>query len=394
LKKNKCSFCNIKESEEVQIVNGIEVGICLSCAEASIMLMSLDIKKNIAELKPKKELTPKDYKKILDTYVIGQGDAKEVLSVAIYNHIKRINNLELELDKSNILFIGPTGSGKTFLAETIAKHLDIPLAIVNTTSLTAAGYVGEDVSSVLERLWKDAGEDVDRAEKGIIFLDEIDKNATSAGGTNNKDVSGKAVQQELLKILEGDIVKIYPDGTKKNKKSGDGIEINTKDILFIAGGAFVGLKDSPGVQINSLNIKKKTDDGISNTKYQQYLDNFGLIPEFYGRFPNIVELDELDISTIESILTEPKNSIVSQYMGLFKLSNVEVEFTKRFLDIVAKEALEVKTGARGLRSIMENKLRNIMFNIDEYNNRTIIIDYKYNKVHIQEAQEVQEAQEA
>jgi len=390
-KELKCDFCGCKNSEENRIIEGDGHSICKSCAETALYLMFLQdqedfmnsentpiqdkIEQNI------KEFTPKVYKKVLDDYVIGQHDAKKVLSVAIYNHLQRIKNPELKIDKSNVLFIGPTGSGKTFMAETIAKHLDIPLAIVNTTSLTAAGYIGEDVSSVIERLWKDAGEDVQKAERGIIFLDEIDKNRTSGGGTNGKDVSGKAVQQELLKILEGDIVKIYPEGSGKNRKSGQAVEINTKNILFIAGGAFVGLKDKPGVKITALGTVEK-EQKVSNVRMQQLLDEYGIIPEFYGRFANIVELESLDLKSMENIMTKPKDNIVQQYKNLFSISGVDIDFTKSFIDTVANEALAVNTGARGLRTIMEDKLTDIMFDINEYKGCNITIDYKYNKVKI------------
>jgi len=389
--KKICDFCKSKETKDNRVIKGEKYSICKSCAETAIHLInmenSMDGKKyyetNISKTtkEKSKDNSPKEYKKILDDFVIGQDSAKKVLSVAIYNHIRRIKNPELKIDKSNVLFIGPTGSGKTFLAETIAKELDIPLAIVNTTSLTAAGYIGEDVSSILERLWKSAGEDVSKAEKGIIFLDEIDKNKASVGGTNNKDVSGKAVQQELLKILEGDKVKIYPEGSSKNRKSGSPIEINTKDILFIAGGAFIGLKDKPGVQINALG-KIQDKEKVSNIIMQDLLDDYGIIPEFYGRFPNIVELEAIDKKTMKRIMTEPKDNIVQQYKTLFNLSEVKLDFTEDFINEVANEALEVKTGARGLRTIMEDKLINIMFNIDEYKASNITLDYKYNKVKV------------
>jgi ATP-dependent Clp protease ATP-binding subunit ClpX len=386
-KNQKCDICGSLETEQNTVVDGGKFNICRSCAETALYLMHIKDSETPIDFfidNEKTEVsfkTPKEYKSILDDYVIGQHSAKKVLAVAIYNHLLRIKNPELKIDKSNVMFIGPTGSGKTFLAETIAKHLDIPLAIVNTTSLTAAGYIGEDVSSVIERLWKNAGEDVQKAQKGIIFLDEIDKNRTSGGGTNNKDVSGKAVQQELLKILEGDIVKIYPEGSAKNRKSGSAIEINTKDILFISAGAFVGLKDKPGVQVTALGNVQKAKD-ISNIKMQELLDEYGIIPEFYGRFPNIVELEELNIKSMENIMTQPKDNIIEQYKNLFSLSGIQIEFTKRFIDEVAKEALEVKTGARGLRTIMEDKLNDIMFNISEYTNKNILIDFKYNNIKI------------
>ena len=397
-----CDFCKSQGSETNNIIKGEEHSICKSCAETALYFLFLqdqekylgmniaketlsELDKDTKDFKNKQEktsnLTPKHFKNILDEFVIGQDEAKKVLSVAIYNHLQRIKNPNLKINKSNTLLIGNTGTGKTYLAETISKNLDIPLAIVNTTSLTAAGYVGEDVSSVIERLWRNAGEDVQKAEKGIIFLDEIDKNRTSGGGTNNKDVSGKAIQQELLKILEGDIVKIFPEGSSKNHKSGAPIEINTTNILFIAGGAFVGLKDKPGVQMNGLGSNKK-DNEFSNIRMQEMLDNYGIIPEFYGRFANIVELNDLDIKSMETIMTKPKDNIVQQYKNLFSLSNVDLSFSEKFIDTVANEALEVKTGARGLSTIMEDKLNEVMFNIEDYKGCNITLDYKYNKVKV------------
>jgi len=379
----QCNFCKTYEKEGNPIIESNNTFICRSCAEVSLILTDNAPLGDYKELeqKPKaKILSPLEYKSILDEYVIGQDSAKKVLSVGIYNHLLRLES-EIQLPKNNVLFIGPSGTGKTFLAETISKHLDIPLAIVNTTSLTAAGYIGEDVTSVLERLWKDAGEDIEKAQKGIIFLDEVDKIATAGGGTNNKDVSGKAVQQELLKILEGDKVKIYPEGSSKNRKSGTPIEIKTNDILFIAGGAFVGLKDKAGVQLSGLGSSKK-EEHISNGKMQTLLNDFGLIPEFYGRFSNIVQLEELSIKSMENIMTKPKNNIIGQYTSLFMKSEVEVQFTKKFIDKVAKDSLDIKTGARGLKTIMEDLLTDFMFNISEYKGESVKIDYSYNEVKI------------
>ena len=378
----KCDFCGTEETPENKIISGEKYNICKSCAETALYLMAVSDydNKNDTDNKvhiEKKYKSPKDYKKILDTYVIGQENAKKVLSVAVYNHLQRIHNPEAKIDKSNILFIGPTGSGKTYLAETIAKHLDIPLAIVNTTSITAAGYVGEDVSSIIERLWRDADEDVQKTERGIIFLDEIDKNAASLGGTNNKDVSGKAVQQELLKILEGDKIKIYPEGTTKNRKSGQSIEIDTSKMLFIAGGAFVGLKDKPGVKINALGHNKKETDFTPDTKM---LVDYGMIYEFIGRFNSIVELEDLDIKALKNILTEPKDSIIKSYKNLFNTSDVNIDFTDRYIDKVANEAILLKTGARSLGNILEKDLMDIMFNVGSASN--ITVDYKYNKVKV------------
>lgn len=391
MKNNKiCNFCKCTETPENKIIQTEKNTICRACAETALYLMDVqDISETIQNtqnkqsedtpidtLKKENFKMPKDYKKILDDFVIGQDDAKKVLSVAIFNHIKRIKNPELKIDKSNVLFIGPTGSGKTYLAETISKHLDIPLAIVNTTSLTAAGYIGEDVASVLERLWKDAGEDVQKAEKGIIFLDEIDKIATAGGGTRNKDVSGKAVQQELLKILEGDVVKIYPEGSNKNRKAGTPVEINTKDILFIAGGAFVGLKDKPGVQISALGQKNIKDNIQPDT---EMLIDFGMIPEFIGRFPMITELEEIDKNAMVKIMTEPEGNIIEQYKTLFDLSNVKLNFDKKAINEIATIALDKKTGARGLRNVMENIMMDYMFNISEYSGEAVNITYSYNK---------------
>jgi len=384
-KEKICSFCKAKETKNNNIVEGKEHTICKSCIETALCLTEIDDSKlSINEISATKYIVnkPTYYKGILDNFIIGQDKAKKLLSVSVHNHMLRINNPDVKVNKSNILFIGPTGTGKTYLAETISKSLDIPLAIVNTSSLTASGYVGEDTSSILERLWKNAGEDVEKAEKGIIFLDEIDKNTSSSGGTNDKDVSGKAVQQELLKMLEGDIVKIYPEGSKNNKKSGSPIEINTKDILFIAGGAFVGLKDKPGISINALGKSDKETDDISNVRMQELLDNYGIIPEFYGRFNNIVELEHLDVDALEKIMIEPKDSVVKQYKNLFDLSGTKLELTKKFISKVANDALEVKTGARGLKTIMEDILSPIMFDIEKYENKTIKIDCKEDNITI------------
>jgi ATP-dependent Clp protease ATP-binding subunit ClpX len=382
----ECEFCGVQETKENKILSTSDNAICRSCAETALYIMDINevsesifeslMEETVESEQENIEESPSSYKDTLDRFVIGQDEAKKVLSVAVYNHLKRINNPEVKIDKSNTLLIGPTGSGKTFLAETISKNLGIPLAIVNTTSLTAAGYIGEDVSSVIERLWKDAGEDVQKAERGIIFLDEIDKNATAGGGTNNKDVSGKAVQQELLKILEGDIVKIYPEGNKNNRKSGEAIEINTKDILFIAGGAFVGLKDSPGVTIDALGHTNKTIKEVPDT---EELIKYGMIPEFIGRFPMIVELDEISKKDMVHIMTEPEDNIISQYKNLFDLSSVSLSFDDKAINKIAELALEKKTGARGLRNVLENIMMPYMFDIDVYKHSEITITFTYNK---------------
>lgn len=379
--KKVCSFCKTTETPTNKIIGAINSSICRSCAETSLYLMEVEEQEGLTASEPEQDilLYPKEYKAILDEYVIGQEDAKKALSVAVYNHLQKINLKDKKIDKTNILLIGPTGTGKTHLAETIAKNLDIPLAIVNTSSLTSAGYIGEDVSSVIERLWKDANGDIEKAEKGIIFLDEIDKNASSVGGTNNKDVSGKAVQQELLKILEGDVIKIFPDGDKNNRRSGESVEINTKDILFIAGGAFVGLKDKPGVQIDALGQTKQEASSITDT---EELIQYGMIPEFIGRFPMVVELNDITEETMKKILTIPKDNILEQFKNLFDSSGVKVKFGEEFISKVAKEALVKKTGARGLRNIIENKLINFMFNIDLYKDAEVTIEYVEDKLEL------------
>lgn len=399
--KKTCDFCKTEDSKDNPILGAEDSNICRACAETVLYLMEIEsvvedsdgeaeINIELKDLITKEvTLNPKDYKAILDAYVIGQDDAKKVLSIAVYNHLKRIENPDENIDKSNVLFIGPTGSGKTYLAETLSANVDIPLAIANTTSLTAAGYIGEDVSSILERLWKDAGEDVEKAEKGIIFLDEIDKNASAGGGTNNKDVSGKAVQQELLKLLEGDIVKIFPEGSKKNRKSGEAIDINTKNILFIAGGAFVGLKDTPGVKISALGHTGKSD--AKDVPDTESLIEFGLIPEFIGRFPMIVELNEITKDDMIHIMSEPKDNIISQYKKLFKLSDVDLDFDAKAVDKIAQIALEKKTGARGLRNVIENIMIPYMFDISDYKGTTINITYSHNKFKMREVKVTAEA---
>lgn len=389
----RCTFCDCIETIENRLITTKEddKSICSSCIQATSIISEEFLnfqsygdsesedktQKNTNESETNK-LFPKDFKKILDSYVIGQERAKKVLSVGIFNHLKRIESLEslnskVVLPKSNILILGPTGTGKTYLAETISSYLDIPMAIVNTTSLTASGYIGEDVSTVIERLWRNADEDVEKAQKGIIFLDEIDKNASSVGGTNDKDVSGKAVQQELLKLLEGDIINIYPDGTKNNRKSGDSIEISTKNILFIAGGAFPNIRKTPDKVIGFNKPIKGLENSNTYGEMQQLLEDFGIIPEFYGRFPNIVELEPLDIESLERIIKEPKNSIKSQYTELLKLYNIDVKFSSAFIKSIAEEAIKINTGARGLKTIFEDRLNDFMFESHKYIGKSISI---------------------
>jgi len=379
----KCSFCG---NNKRKLKGKDDLYICEVCVDVAQISFNIDIDGN-----PKTQQTqqtqqkqqnsyniknPKEYKKVLDEYVIGQEEPKKIIATALYNHIKRIQNPQLDLDKSNTLLIGKTGTGKTHLLETASKILDIPLVVVDTTSLTSSGYIGEDVNSVIERLYKASNGDISKTEKGIIFLDEIDKNRASLGGTNDKDVSGKAVQQELLKILEGTIVKIYTDGNSHNKQAGEPIEINTKDILFIAGGAFVGLKEKNTVSIKPFGGSKKDKESsiIQDFGLHQYLLDYGMIPEFLGRFTSIVEFEDLSLEMMKKIITEPKNSVINKVKNLFKTSNVNIEFSDALIEGIAKKAMELDTGARALKSILDNRLKDIMFNIDEYKDKTLLVD--------------------
>jgi len=372
--KKKCSFCG---NNKRKLKGKDDLYICEVCVDVAQISFNIDI-----EDKPKKQQNiyniknPKEYKKLLDEYVIGQEEPKKIIATALYNHIKRIQNPHLDLDKSNTLLIGKTGTGKTHLLETASKILDISLVVVDTTSLTSSGYIGEDVNSVIERLYKVSNGDISKTEKGIIFLDEIDKNRASLGGTNDKDVSGKAVQQELLKILEGTIVKIYPDSNSYNKQAGEPIEINTKDILFIAGGAFVGLKEKNIVSIKPFGESKEDKENpiIQDFELHQHLLDYGMIPEFLGRFTSIVEFEDLTLDIMKKIITEPKNSVINKVKNLFKTSDVNIEFSDALIEDVAKKAMELDTGARALKSITDGRLKDIMFNIDEYKDKTLLVD--------------------
>jgi len=386
-----CSFCGRKKPETNLLIAGINAHICDKCIEQAHGIVLEELKTNgnskmVADLVLKK---PQEIRAFLDQYVIGQDQTKKVMAVAVYNHYKRLMqqqlNDDVEIEKSNIIMVGQTGTGKTLVAKTIARMLDVPLAIVDATVLTEAGYVGEDVESILTRLLQAADYDLTKAERGIVFIDEIDKIARKSDNPSiTRDVSGEGVQQALLKLLEGTIVNVPPKGGRKHPDQ-KFVEVNTKDILFIAGGAFDGIERIISKRLNRQAVGYSTSknvDNIDKDNLLQYIipkdiKDFGLIPEIIGRLPVLTHMDPLDKATLRAILTEPKNALIKQYQKLFAMDNVEFIITDDALDFIVDKALEYKLGARGLRSLCEAILTDAMYELPSNDEKVLHIDRDY-----------------
>ena len=387
----ECSFCGRKKPETNLLIAGIDAHICDKCIEQAHGIVLEEIKssgssKSVGDLILQK---PKEIRAFLDQYVIGQDQTKKVMAVAVYNHYKRLMQQELddevEIEKSNIIMVGQTGTGKTLVAKTIAKMLDVPLAIVDATVLTEAGYVGEDVESILTRLLQAADYDVAKAERGIVFIDEIDKIARKGDNPSiTRDVSGEGVQQALLKLLEGTVVNVPPKGGRKHPDQ-KFVEVNTQNILFIAGGAFDGIERIISKRLNRQAVGYSTSknvDNINKDNLLQYIipkdiKDFGLIPEIIGRLPVLTHMDPLDRETLRAILTQPKNALIKQYQKLFLMDEVEFTISEEALDFIVDKALEYKLGARGLRSLCEAILTDAMYDLPSSDEKTLEIDKEY-----------------
>ncbi|MDA3781275.1 MAG: ATP-dependent Clp protease ATP-binding subunit ClpX [Bacteroidales bacterium] len=389
---DKCSFCGREKKDTNLLIAGVSGHICDKCIEQAHSIILEELKGDSDfDVDSLKLLKPKEIMEFLNQYVIGQDSAKKYLSVAVYNHYKRLKQTktddDVEIEKSNIVLVGETGTGKTLLARTIAKMLHVPFTIVDATVLTEAGYVGEDIESILTRLLQAADYNVEAAEKGIIFIDELDKIARKGDNPSiTRDVSGEGVQQGLLKLLEGSTINVPPQGGRKHPDQ-KMIAVDTKNILFICGGAFDGIEDKIGHRLNTQVVgyaASKNKDRIDQKNLLQYiapqdLKSFGLIPEIIGRLPVLTYLDPLNKEALKRILTEPKNSIVKQYNKLFNMDDVELTFDKDVFDYIVDKALEFKLGARGLRSICEVIMIDIMFDIPSSTQKKVNIDLEYAK---------------
>ena len=392
--KLTCMMCGATESPSnpiITVVNGLTLCTeCISFIDTARDAQLAEISRNKKDEEPEKEIpTPKEISAFLDQYVIGQEDAKRYLSVAVYNHYKRIRQEktddDVDIEKSNIILVGPTGTGKTLLAKTIARLLDVPFTIVDATVLTEAGYVGEDIESLLTRLLQACDYDVERAQRGIVFIDEIDKIARKSDTpTITRDVSGEGVQQGLLKLLEGSVVLVPPNGGRKHPEQ-KLIPVDTKNILFICGGAFDGIERKIASRLNTHVVgyghdeeqKKRQRENLMRYVMPQDLKSYGLIPEIIGRLPILTSLEPLDRAALRRILTEPKNAIIRQYKKLFAIDGVELEVTEDALDVIVDKAIEYKLGARGLRSIVETVMIDAMYEVPGTDTKKFSVDGKY-----------------